>query len=188
MPISVYTRIYSAEEKGFVSEDAEVLNALDFLSKHFKKSNIRALDRGYDANIYYERLIDKKEAFIIRSKKNRNVDYKGKRLNIYELAKRFKGKYCLKIKKKNGVMTDCKISIVPIKLPCRPKVDLNLIICNGLGMEPLMLITNLRSDDDRLAVTITKAYLLIPTCNQCSSNYFHPDSRAAMIDGTPSRK
>ena len=51
MPVSVYTRIYSAEEKGFVSEDTEVLNALEFLSNHFKKSNIRALDRGYDANI-----------------------------------------------------------------------------------------------------------------------------------------
>ena len=57
-------------------------------------------------------------------------------------------------------MTDCKISIIPIKLPCRPKADLNLVICNGLGMEPLMLITNLRSDDDRLAVTITKVYLM----------------------------
>jgi hypothetical protein len=160
MPVSVYTRVYSAEENGFISEDNEVLKSLNFLSKHFKKNNIRALDRGYDANIYYERLIDKQEKFVIRSKKNRNVDYKGKRINIYELAKRFKGKYCLKFKKKNGVVTDCKISIVPIKLPCRPKAELNLVICNGLGMEPLMLITNLRSNDDRLAVTITKVYLM----------------------------
>ena len=160
MPVSVYTTVYSAAEKGFVSEDNEVLKSLDFLSEHFKKGNIRAFDRGYDANIYYERLIGKKELFIIRAKKNRDVIYKDKRINIYELAKQFKGKYCLKFTKKNGVITDCKISIVPIKLPCKPKTKLNLVICNGLGMAPLMLITSLGNDDDRLAVAITKVYLM----------------------------
>ena len=43
MPISVYSKIYSATEETFVSEDEEVLTALKFLGKHFKKSNIRAL-------------------------------------------------------------------------------------------------------------------------------------------------
>jgi hypothetical protein len=152
--------VYSAEEPGFISEDNEVVKALDFVSTHFKKRNIRAFDRGYDANIYYERLIDEKKAFVIRSKKNRHVIYKDKRINILELAKRFKGKYSLKFRKKNSVAADCKISIVPIRLLCRPEVELNLAICNGIGKEPLMLVTNLKSEDDRLGVVITKVYLL----------------------------
>ena len=160
MPVCVYTRVYSAEGPGFVSEDREVLNALDFLSRRFKRNNIRAFDRGYDANIYYERLIDKRESFVIRAKKNRDVIYKGERINIFELAKRFKGKYSLKFKKKNGVLAECKISIAPVKLPCRPEADLNMVVCNGIGKEPLMIVTNLKSDDKRLAVTITKVYLL----------------------------
>jgi hypothetical protein len=160
MPISVYTKVYSAKEPGFVSEDTEVLKALDYLSKHFKKGNIRAFDRGYDANIYYERLIDEKEGFIIRAKKNRNVIYKGSPVNILALAERFKGKYCLKFKKKNGRQVDCKISIVPVSLPCRPEAMLNLVICRGFGQEPLLLLTNLKSDDKHLSVTITKVYLL----------------------------
>jgi hypothetical protein len=160
MPIGVYTRIYSVKEKGFVSENDEVLKALNFLSSRFKKSNIRAFDRGYDTNTYYERLIDEQEKFIIRAKKNRNVIYKDKPVNILTLATRFKGKYSLKFRKKNGVFAECKISIVPISLPCREKAELNLVICSGIGKEPLMLITNLKSDDKRLAVTITKIYLL----------------------------
>ena len=32
MPIPVYTKIFSAKENGFVSEDEETLNALEFLS------------------------------------------------------------------------------------------------------------------------------------------------------------
>ena len=127
---------------------------------HIKKSNIRAFDRGYDANIYFEYLIDNREKFIIRVKKNRNVIYKGERKNILALAKKFKGKYSLKFEKKNGDKADCKISIIPIKLPCRPNESLNLVVCHGFGKEPLMLITNLKSDDNRLAVAVTKVYLM----------------------------
>jgi hypothetical protein len=159
-PIGVYTRIYSASEKDFVSADEETLKALKFLGKHFKRSNIRAFDRGYDANIYYEHLIDNNEKFIIRAKKNRNVIYKGDSINILTLAKRFKGKYSLKFRKKNGVSADCKITIVPIKLYCRSREELNLVICYGVGKTPLMLITNLKSSDKRLAVAVTKVYLM----------------------------
>ena len=160
MPISVYSRIYSATEKSFVSEDEEVLNALKFLGKHFKKSNIRAFDRGYDNNIYYSHLIKNNEKFIIRAKKNRDVIYKGERINIYELAKRFKGKYRLNFKNKSGLSAECKISIIPISLPCRPNDELNMVVCYGFGKIPMMLITNLKSDDKRLSVAVSKVYLM----------------------------
>ena len=159
-PIGVYSRVYSASEKGFVSADEETLKALRFLGKRFNKSNIRAFDRGYDANVYYEHLIGNQEKFIIRAKKNRDVIHNGERKNILALANQFKGKYSLKFKKKNGVTADCKISAVPIKLPCKPNDGLNLVICRGIGKEPLMLITNLKSDDSRLCVAITKVYLM----------------------------
>jgi hypothetical protein len=160
MPIGIYSAIYSASEPDFVSEDDEVLKALDFTRKHFDKKCIKAFDRGYDANIYYENLIKHKDNFIIRAKKNRNVIFNGETLNILELASRYKGKYKFPFSKKNGVKVDCKVSIVPVRLPCKPNKELNLVICNGLGKTPLMLITSLRSNDTRLAVAITKVYLM----------------------------
>ena len=160
MPIPVYTKVYTPEEKGFISEDEEVLTGLKFLGKHFSKKNIRAFDRGYDNNRYYDYLIKNDEKFIIRAKKNRDVIYDEKRINIAELAERFKGKYKLNFTKKNGFNTTCKISIIPIKLPCRPNDNLNLVVCYGLGKEPMMLITNLKSDDKRLSVAVVKVYLM----------------------------
>ena len=159
-PIGVYSKVFSAWEKGFVSATEETLKALQFLRKYFSRKNIRAFDRGFDANVFYEDLIDHREKFVIRAKKNRSVIYKGKTINIMELAEQFKGKYSLKFKKKNGVQADCKISIVPIQLCCRPKEELNLVICRNFGQEPMLLITNLKSDDPRIAVTVTKVYLL----------------------------
>lgn len=160
MPIPVYTKIFSAKEEGFVSEDEETLKALKFLSEHFSKNNIRAFDRGYDNNRYYEYLIKHTEKFVIRAKKNRDVIYKGERINIMELAHKFKGKYSLKFRKKNGINADCKISIIPIRLVCRPKDELNLVVCYGFGKEPMLLITNLKSDDKRLCVAVVKVYLM----------------------------
>ncbi|GHV38665.1 hypothetical protein FACS1894187_17740 [Synergistales bacterium] len=76
------------------------------------------------------------------------------------LAKRYKGEYALKFETKDGDKADCKISIAPVSLPDYPDVLLNLVICSGLGKEPLLLLTNLASDDDRLCVTVTKTYLM----------------------------
>jgi len=160
MPIGVYSTVYSASEPGFVSEDNEVIKALDFTRKHFDKSCIKAFDRGYDGNIYYENLIKHKDNFIIRAKKNRDVIFKDDKINILELASRYKGKQKLPFRKKNGARVTCKVSIVPIRLPCKPNKELNLVICNGLGKTPLMLITNLKSNDTRLAVAIVKVYLM----------------------------
>jgi len=159
-PIGVYTRVYSAAEDVFISATEETLKALRFLRKHFSRKCVRAFDRGYDANVFFEELIDNNEKFVIRVNLNRIVKYRGESFNIRKLADRFKGKFALKFKKKNGRLVDCKISIVPIRLCFRPDIDLNLVICRGFGQEPMLLITNMKNEDDRIAVTVTKVYLL----------------------------
>lgn len=100
------------------------------MSIHFSKNNIRAFDRGYDNNQYYKYLIEHGEKFVIRVKNNRDVIYKGKRINIMELSNKYKGKYSLKFRKKNGIKADCKISIIPIRLAYKPDEKINLVICH----------------------------------------------------------
>lgn len=160
LPYGVYSRIYSSAEKDFVSEDKEILNCFEFLSKHFKKSNIRTMDRGFDCNKYYEYFIKHEEKFVIRAKKNRNVIYKNKTVNILELTNKFKGKYKLEYKDKSGIKRGVKISIIPIRLCEFKKTELNLVMVYGFGKTPMMLITNLKSSDNRLCTTICKVYLM----------------------------
>ena len=159
-PIPVYSRIYSTEEKDYVSNNAETIKSLEFISSHFPKSNIRTFDRGYDGGFIFDYLIPRDESFIVRMVGNRNCVYKGKKILINKLIKRFKGQFTLKFESKDGKKVKCKISIVPVGLPDYPGKKLNLVICHGFGKEPLMLLTNLESDDKRLCVTITKVYLM----------------------------
>jgi len=158
-PIPVYSRVYSSVEEGYISNNAETLKSLEFLSSHFPKTTIRALDRGYDGGYIFDYFIPCEETFIVRMN-DRAVLHKGEKVSLCKLAKRYKGKYSLKFEAKNGKKANCKISIVPVSLPDYPDIPLNLIVCNGLGKDPLLLLTNLKSDDNRLCVTITKVYLM----------------------------
>jgi hypothetical protein len=162
-PIPVYGHLYSSEEEDYKSNPHETLESLRFLSAHFPKTTIRALDRGYDAGHIFKHFIGGKEeeheSFIVRMK-DRTLLYKGKEILLKKLAGEFKGKYALNFEAKNGKKANCTISIVPVSLPEHPQVKLNLVICRGLGKEPLLLLTNLDSEDSRLCVTITKVYLM----------------------------
>ena len=53
IPLPVYEKIFSAAEKGFLSETDENLKCLGFLSANFRRTCIRTLDRGFDAKDYY---------------------------------------------------------------------------------------------------------------------------------------
>jgi hypothetical protein len=159
-PIPVYNRVYSTGEKGYVSNNAETIKSLEFVSSHFSKSNIRAFDRGYDGGYIFDYLMPRDEKFIVRMVGNRNCVYKGENILISKLSKRFKGQFTLKFESKNGKKANCKISIVPVGLPNFPGKKLNLVICHGFGKDPLLLLTNLECDDKSLCITITKVYLM----------------------------
>ena len=162
-PIPVYGHLYSSAEEGHKSKNHETLKSLRFLSAHFPKTTIRTFDRGYDSGYIFDYFLgtkeDEREAFIVRMKQ-RTVLYKGAEILLEELVRQCKDKYALAFEGKDGKKANCKISIVPVSLPKYPDVALNLVICRGLGKEPLMLLTNLKSNDSRLCVTITKVYLM----------------------------
>ena len=159
-PLSVYDRLYSAKEEGFVSENDEVRNGLEYVSRTFGKGGIKALDRGFDRLFFYEYFLDNKEKFIIRATKNRSVCHNEKTINIMTLAKKYKGKYRIDFKDKKGKTISCKIAVIPVALPKHPDIPLHLVVVYGFGKEPMLLMTNLERDDKRLAHTITKVYLL----------------------------
>ncbi|KGG81380.1 hypothetical protein Y919_01125 [Caloranaerobacter azorensis H53214] len=57
-------------------------------------------------------------------------------------------------------MLKVKTSYIPIQLAAFLDKELLLVVVYGFGKTLMMLITNMKSDDKRIAVTITKVYLL----------------------------
>ena len=161
MPLPVYEKVFSAEEKGFMSETHENIQCLKSLSENFGNKCIRTLDRGFDANEYFRYFIENKERFVVRLKMNRNVIFNGKTQNILDVVNKYKGNYSLKFKGKNNKNIDCKISYIPVKLCAFPKQELTLIIVYGFGKLPMMLLTNLKSPEKKkISILVTKVYLM----------------------------
>ncbi len=158
-PLPLYERVYSAAEAGFVSHDDEVLKGLRFLSEQFGHGGVRILDRGYDANVYIRYFVKEKEAFIVRVRKNRIVKHKGRSINISALAARYKGK-CALTCTLHGETVRCKVAQIPVTLSEFGAYPFHLCVVYGFGKEPMLLLTNCHSDEQRFSVAISKMYLL----------------------------
>ena len=157
MPLSVY-------EKSFLSETDENLKCLHSLSENFRKTCVRTLDRGFDAKDYYRYFLDRDEKFIIRVKKNRDIIYKNKTCNIMDVAKKYKGNYCMGFTDRHGKKIQCKISYIPVRLCEFPQKDFVLVAVYGFGKNPMLLLTNMEiqetSQKKKLCIIVTKVYLM----------------------------
>ena len=154
-PIPVYDRVFSSIEDGYVSQNAELFTALGWLTKTFCNQGVHVFDRGFDGNNVYEYLFRENLPFIVRADKQRHLIHKGKQKNILDIANEYKGKCNLKIR---GV--PCKTSVISVKLPKFRDKPLQLVTVYGLGVEPLMLLSDLKANDHKLSNAIAKVYLL----------------------------
>lgn len=161
MPMSVYEKVFSAAEKGFISETHENLCCLKELSEHFSKTCVRTLDRGFDGNEYYKYFLGNDEKFVIRAKNNRNVIYHGRTQNIMEVAECYKGNYRMDFMDRHGKKAECKVSFIPVSLCEFPTKELVLVAVYGFGKQPMLLLTNLdNTEKKRLCFITAKVYLM----------------------------
>lgn len=161
MPLAVYEKVFSAAEKGFISQTYENLCCLKALSKNFSPKCVRTLDRGFDANDYYRYFLKRGEHFVIRKRKNRNVIYNGTTCNIMDVASKYKGNDRMDFKDRNGKTLQCKMSCIPVRLCEFPSRELTLVAVYGFGAEPMLLLSSLEMQEKkRLCHIVAEVYLM----------------------------
>jgi hypothetical protein len=156
-PISLYSEVYSQYEKGFRSVNTHTLKAIDRAARIANGTATFVCDRGYDANGIFEYLYEKKQHFIIRLTKKRNLFFKGKWHKATTLMGARKGKFKTTLKFQGGEK-ECYVSFINVRITAS-KRPLRLVLVYGLGNEPMMLATDrpiLCKDD---VVKICRTYL-----------------------------
>lgn len=138
MPLPVYEKIFSAAEKGFISETHENLCCLQSLFENFSRKCVRTLDRRFDANDYYHYFLKRRERFVIRAKKNRNVIYNRQTYSFVDVVLRYKEAYRMYFKTKNGMSVQYKMCCILIRLCEFPSKDQVLTVVYGFGAEPML--------------------------------------------------
>lgn len=158
-PVPVYSHLYSAAEKDFVSANVETYKGLNTVKRLFGDIPYTLVfDRGYDANDLIEYVLNQKASFILRLKNNRLAIHQRKTEKVSQIALKRKGKICFQSEIKS-VEYDLKVSHVPIQLPAFKGIPLNLVIVHGYGKSPMKLLTNKPIQGKTDVLSILKAYI-----------------------------
>lgn len=143
LPKPIYSDLFSQSEPCFKSENEEVIKCLDKLRSLYGTKGIYTMDRGMDNVLFFNYFEKHSQKFSIRLKKNRNVLYNDKEMNIVELVKKYRGRYSTIITKKNGKQRRIQYGFLPIELPEISDKVFNLVFVRGYARKGLMLLTNL---------------------------------------------
>ena len=145
--VPVCQRLFSTEAQEYVSENAEILSAVDTANRFLNGRGIWTMDRGCDRKKLLEPLLDKGLRFVIRAVGDRMVrDRRGRLRGIAELAAGYKLRHqarVVKIDKGQEKTYELHYGAEPFRLVGRDEM-LGLVVVAGFGEQPILLVTNLK--------------------------------------------
>jgi hypothetical protein len=162
--VPLHQKLYSAEAPEFQSENAEILASIDRVRKHTQGRGIWAVDRGGDRKKLLEPLLDRGERFVIRSTGLRHVmDRRNRKRSVAKLGAHCRLRHqaqVIKIENGQEKKFTLRYGVEPIRLWDRPE-PLCLVVVDGFGEEPLLLLTNVlqRARDSQSLWWIVQIYL-----------------------------
>lgn len=145
--IPLINRLYSATAPDFVSENDHILSAVECIMKQTENRGIIVIDRGGDRRKILTPWIENpRKDFIVRQTGDRHLIYR----RGYHLCKKLAYQCPTPFKQTITKMKDgktrtynLKYGYIPVYFPDSPERKLHLAVVNGLGKEPLMLLTTL---------------------------------------------
>ena len=163
LPVPVYTRLFSAQEEGFVSVNEKYLKAIEYLGEKYQKEGIYALDRGFDDQKYFRKFIDLGLSFVIRMTKKRDIANAESGIieNVLKKSKRVKMKWNYKYKDKKGITRVAYTGYMKITIPDIEGKEFYLIVIKSeeFPNSPMMLITNLKPENEEFTKIVNKVYI-----------------------------
>jgi hypothetical protein len=160
----LYGELYSAKAEHFISENDQLIRAMEMVRQACPERGIVAIDRGGDRPTLFKYLIDNKMRFVIRVNDKRPLLLGAGKSHS---ARRAAGWCKPTIERTIEVERDGRherrtvhLGAIPVHLPAHPRVPLWLVVIRGLVEHPILLLTNVSPTKDREhAVWIMDVYL-----------------------------
>ncbi len=141
--LPLHHRLWSAKAPNFISENHQLRQIIDMISKAVSKRGIYVIDRGGDRSRIYNHLLKNQLRFIIRLVGTRHLRYRGKNTRVNDLAESCPMLYRDQVVKetRDGEKTyQIEYGFRRVKMPGK-KPWLYLVVVKGFGKKPMMLLT-----------------------------------------------
>lgn len=143
--VPLYGELYSQEAAGFVSENAQIMKAVDAVVAQVNCRGIWTIDRGADRERLLEGLLQRSLRFVIRMRGDRHVLHEGETKSMREVADACPCPHERTIEiEKDGMRQKKRLTLgrATVHLAWHP-APLTLVVVKGYGEKPMMLLTNL---------------------------------------------
>jgi len=143
--ISLYGELYSQEAIGFLSENRQILGAIDRVTEGTGTRGIWAIDRGGDRGVLLKGVLSRQLRFVIRLEGKRHLVTKdGTKKGALKVAWGCSCPHTRQMvirKDKEVKKKTISVGQVAVRLPFY-KQWFQLVVVKGYGDKPLMLLTN----------------------------------------------
>jgi hypothetical protein len=160
--IPLYNRLYAINAPDCPGENGEIFRAINMVSRAVNNKGIWVMDRGMDRKIIFDQILSSGRRFIVRLKGDRWLVYRGQKIIASELAQRCFRPYSETLiweERDKESSYDITYGFSKVYLPDIP-LPLCLVVVDGFGVEPLMILTNLPLTKNRpVLLHVVKSYL-----------------------------
>lgn len=142
--VPLYQELYSSRSPDFVSENQQILDAIDRVSGHCDGRGTWVIDRGGDRGKIFRHLLKNRLEFIVRLQSTRDVLHGRTKKNVLEVANRCSCPYSETIVREENGQEKAKhiqYGYTTVRLPAHPKKTLYMLVVKGFGPKPMMLLT-----------------------------------------------
>ncbi len=163
--IPLVNRLYSSKAPDFQSENQNILDISKQIFAASQHQGIIVMDRGGDREKLLTPWLKNPEInFIVRQRGDRHLIYRNDQRLCKDLPKQCRLKYTetvTRIDRDGKSQTyELKFGFIPVRLPAYPKRQLYLVVVDGFGEEPLMLLTTLTMRRKRKVVwDVVESYI-----------------------------
>jgi len=169
--IPLYGKLYTKRAREFKSENLEILGAIDEVIKIIGTKGIWALDRGGDRWYLFRPILERNLQFVVRMMTQRDmIDAEGRVRNIAAMAKstRCSKKAEITIHPRGEPLHSktIRVGFQRVSFTLREDKKLTLVVVKGMGVKPLMLLTNLGVKTAEDALTIMEIYFTRWKCEE----------------------
>jgi len=155
--VPLLLRIFSAAEKGHISENAEILSAMERVKQEVGESPLWVIDRGGDRLNLWDHWLYYHYQIIVRVTKQRHWEWRNSSMDAQEIAKRLPCKHRCKLRRHGDV--EVKFGLTTVRIPSHPDKSLTMIVVRHGKKEPMVLVSTRRAYGRRQGEAMIHAYM-----------------------------